>query len=51
MSEFEPDRQIDGGYVERSRFAAFAAWLRSDQDTIEHITDPPVAEVKVDDHH
>ena len=52
MSEFEPDRQVDGGYVERSRYADFCAWLRNDDgDVVESNYDPPVAKVKVDEHH
>jgi hypothetical protein len=51
ISEFEPHNQQDGGYVEPSRYMALASWFSDAEAEMEEVTDPVVAQVKVDDHH
>ena len=31
LSEIQEDRNIDGGYVEKSAWESFARWMRSDE--------------------
>ena len=53
MGEFEPDRTIEGGYVESSRYAAFTKWISSDiQEELEEANnEATVVPLKMDDHH
>lgn len=53
MSEFEPHNNVDGGYVEPSRYRVLANWFADeDAEAFEQSDERAVvAEVKVDNHH